>query len=118
MTGFAGNDDGASRIEIIFPLLNFAGIVPDRPWEQVGRLFECVALSNVDDVRVYIKMLKETSAAVEAALKANKSLDQMKKEKILAPWSKFASDFQNDDVFTETLYYSLTNTKGPFVKHN
>jgi cyclase len=76
------------------------------------------ALSNVDDVRVYIKMLKETSAAVEAAIKANKSLDQMKKEKILAPWSKFASDFQNDDVFTETLYYSLTNTKGPFVKHN
>ena len=51
MTGFAGNDDGASRIEIIFPLLNFAGIVPDRPWEQVGRLFECVALSNVDDMR-------------------------------------------------------------------
>jgi cyclase len=76
------------------------------------------ALSNVDDVRAYIKMLKETSAAVEAALKANKSLDQMKKEKILAPWSKFASDFQTDDVFTETLYYSLTNTKGPFVKHN
>jgi cyclase len=76
------------------------------------------ALSNVDDVRVYIKMLKETSAAVEAAIKANKSLDEMKKEKILAPWSKFASDFQNDDVFTETLYYSLTNTKGPFVKHN
>jgi cyclase len=76
------------------------------------------ALSNVDDVRVYIKMLKETSATVEAAIKANKSLDEMKKEKILAPWSKFASDFQNDDVFTETLYYSLTNTKGPFVKHN
>jgi cyclase len=76
------------------------------------------ALSNVDDVRAFIKMLQETSAAVEAALKANKSLDQMKKEKILAPWSKFASDFQTDDVFTETLYYSLTNTKGPFVKHN
>jgi glyoxylase-like metal-dependent hydrolase (beta-lactamase superfamily II) len=76
------------------------------------------ALSNVDDVRVYIKMLKETSAAVDAALKANKSLDQMKKEKILAPWSKFSSEAQNEDVFTETLYYSLTNTKGPFVKHN
>jgi cyclase len=76
------------------------------------------ALSNVDDVRVYIKMLKETSSVVDAALKANKSLDQMKKEKILAPWSKFSSQAQNEDVFTETLYYSLTNTKGPFVKHN
>jgi cyclase len=76
------------------------------------------ALSNVDDVRVYVKMLKETSAAVQAALDAHKSLDQMKKEKILAHWSKFSSDAQSEDVFTETLYYSLTNTKGPFVKHN
>ena len=76
------------------------------------------ALSNADDVRAYVKMLKETSAAVEAALKAHKSLDQMKKEKILAPWSKFSGDFVNEDVFTETLYNSLTNTKGEFVKHN
>src|SRR5579872_5588489 len=49
-------------------------------------------LSNTDDVRVFIKMLQETSAAVGAAIKANKSLDQMKKEKILAPWSKFSSE--------------------------
>ncbi len=76
------------------------------------------ALSNVEDVRAYIKMLKETSAAVEAALKARKSLDQMKKEKILAPWSKFSGDFVNEDLFIETLYNSLTNTKGEFVKHN
>ena len=78
------------------------------------------ALSNTDDVRVFVKMLKETSAAVQAALDAHKSLDQMKKEKILEPWSKFAGDkpAENENVFTETLYNSLTNTKGPFVKHN
>ncbi|MBV8515321.1 MAG: MBL fold metallo-hydrolase [Acidobacteria bacterium] len=76
------------------------------------------ALSNAEDVRVYIKMLKETSAAVEAGIKAHKSLDQMKREKILAPWSKFSGDFVNEDIFTETLYNSLTNTKGEFVKHN
>jgi len=76
------------------------------------------ALSNLDDVRAYTKMLKETSAAVEAALKAHKTLDQMKQEKILAPWSKFAGDFVSTDVFTETLYNSLTNTKGEFIKHN
>ncbi len=76
------------------------------------------ALSNLDDVRVYIKMLKETSAAVEAGIKAHKSLDQMKNEKILAPWAKFSGDFVNEDVFTDTLYNSLTNTKGEFVKHN
>jgi cyclase len=79
-------------------------------------------LSSVDDVRVYVKMLKETSAAVDAALKAHKSLDQMKKDKILDPWSKFAGPAdkvtENENVFTETLFNSLTNTKGPFVKHN
>ncbi|HEX3117907.1 MAG TPA: MBL fold metallo-hydrolase [Candidatus Acidoferrum sp.] len=77
-------------------------------------------LSNTDDVRVFVKMLKETSAAVQAALNAHKSLDQMKKDKILEPWSKFAGDkpAENENVFIETLYNSLTNTKGPFVKHN
>jgi cyclase len=76
------------------------------------------ALSNLDDVRAFTKMLKETSAAVEAALKAHKTLDQMKQEKILAPWQKFSGDFVNTDAFTETLYNSLTNTKGEFIKHN
>jgi glyoxylase-like metal-dependent hydrolase (beta-lactamase superfamily II) len=76
------------------------------------------ALSNLDDVRVYIHMLQETTAAVQAGIKAHKSLDQMKKEKVLAPWAKFSSEFVNEDVFTETLYNSLTNTKGEFVKHN
>lgn len=75
-------------------------------------------LSNLDDVRAYTKMLKETSAAVEAALKVHKTLDQMKQEKVLAPWSKFSGDFVNTDAFTETLYNSLTNTKGEFIKHN
>jgi cyclase len=76
------------------------------------------AISNLDDVRAYTKMLKETSAAVETALKAHKTLDQMKQEKILAPWSKFSSEFLNTDAFLETLYNSLTNTKGEFIKHN
>jgi cyclase len=75
-------------------------------------------LSNLDDVRAFTKMLKETSAAVEAALKAHKTLDQMKQGKILAPWQKFSGEFVNTDAFTETLYNSLTNTKGEFIKHN
>ena len=79
-----------------------------------------LAQHGFDDVRVFVKMLRETSTAVQAALDAHKSLDQMKKEKILEPWSKFAGDkpAENENVFIETLYNSLTNTKGPFVKHN
>jgi cyclase len=76
------------------------------------------ALSNLDDVREFTKMLKETSAVVENALKARKILEQMKQEKILEPWKKWSGDFVNADVFIETLYNSLTGTKGEFVQHN
>ena len=69
-------------------------------------------LSNLDDVREYIKMLKETSAVVQKALDAHKTLDQMKQEKILAPWAKWSNDFVSQDVFIETLYNSLTGHPG------
>jgi len=76
------------------------------------------ALSTLDDVREFVKMLKETSAVVEKALKDHKTLDQMKQEKILAPWEKWSGDFIKTDAFIETLYNSLTGNKGEFVKHN
>jgi cyclase len=76
------------------------------------------ALSNLDDVRAFTKMLKETTATVQKALSDHKSLDQMKKEKILAPWAKWSGDFVKEDAFIETLYNSLTGHKGEFVKHN
>jgi cyclase len=76
------------------------------------------ALSNLDDVRVYIQMLKDTTAAVQKAMAAHKTLDQMKQEKILVPWAKWSNDFVNQDTFIETIYNSLTNHPGPFVKHN
>jgi len=76
------------------------------------------ALSNLDDVRSFTKMLKETSAVVQRALNDHKTLEQMKKEKILTPWAKWTGGFVNEDVFIETLYNSLTGRKGEFVKHN
>lgn len=76
------------------------------------------ALSNMDDVKAFTKMLKETSAVVERALDSHKTLEQMKQEKILAPWEKFSSSFMNSDAFVETLYNSLTGHKGEFMKHN
>ncbi len=65
-----------------------------------------------------MKVLKDTSAVVENALKAHKTLDQMKQEKILAPWQKWSGDFINSEAFIETLYNSLTGNKGQFLKHN
>ncbi len=77
------------------------------------------ALSGSDDVRAYVKMLKETSGAVETALKAGKTLEQMKKEKILEPWQKWSGDFISTDAFIETLHASLSGAGGTgFQKHN
>jgi cyclase len=75
-------------------------------------------LSNLDDVRSFVKMLKETSAAVQKAIDEHKTMDQMKQEKILEPWKQWSSDFMTTDKFIETLYNSLTGTKGEFLKHN
>ncbi len=76
------------------------------------------ALSNLDDVREFTKMLKETSAVVQKALDAHRTLEQMKQEKILDAWKKWSGDFVNTEAFIETLYNSLTGTKGEFLKHN
>jgi glyoxylase-like metal-dependent hydrolase (beta-lactamase superfamily II) len=75
-------------------------------------------ISNLDDVRKFSAMLKDTLAVVQKALKQGKTLDQMKQEKILAPWAKWSGDFINSDGFIEVLYNDLTGKLGEFVKHN
>ena len=76
-------------------------------------------ISNLDDVRNYVKMLKETRAAVQDALNKKMTLAQMKEKKILDPWKKYNGDFISEDAFVETLYNSLTgNKEGKFIKHN
>lgn len=76
-------------------------------------------LSNLDDVREFVTMLKETRGVVEKATKAGKSLDQMKREKILEAWKKWSGEFISSDAFIETLYNDLTGKKsGEFIKHN
>jgi glyoxylase-like metal-dependent hydrolase (beta-lactamase superfamily II) len=76
------------------------------------------AISNLDDVRQYVAMLKDTRAAVEKGVKQGKTLDQLKQEKVLAPWQKWSGDFISTDAFIETLYNDLTGQPGHFMKHN
>jgi cyclase len=66
-------------------------------------------VASVEDLRIYLKMLKDTSAQVQKALKAGKSLAQMKQEHILAAWSeRYAPPkaFVDADAFIETLVNS------------
>ena len=76
-------------------------------------------ISNLEDVRSYVKMLKETRAAVQDALDKKMTLEQMKEKKILDPWKKYSGKFISEDAFLETLFNSLTGQKnGKFIKHN
>ena len=78
------------------------------------------ALATPADVREYVKMLKDTSNAVRAAMKAGKSLEQMKKDQVLAAWSKrYSGDFISTDAFIETLYNDFSGRRsGAFVTHH
>jgi cyclase len=77
------------------------------------------AVANVDDVRAYIKMLKDTLAVVQKGVQEGKTLDQLKREKVLEPWKKWNGDFVTTDMFVETLYNDLTGKKDEkLIKHN
>jgi glyoxylase-like metal-dependent hydrolase (beta-lactamase superfamily II) len=76
-------------------------------------------ISNLDDVRAYLTMLKATRDLVAKEIKDGKTFDQMKQAKILEPWKKYSGEFISEDAFLETLYNSLTGQKnGKFIKHN
>jgi len=76
-------------------------------------------ISNVDDVKAYLSMLKATREVVAKSIQKHQTLDQMKQAKLLDPWKKYSGDFINEDAFLETLYNSLTGQKnGKFIKHN
>jgi glyoxylase-like metal-dependent hydrolase (beta-lactamase superfamily II) len=76
-------------------------------------------VSSLDDVRGYITMLKETRAVVEKGIQAGNSLDQLKQQKVLAPWQKWNGDFITTEQWLVTVYNDLTGQKtGEFIKHN
>lgn len=76
-------------------------------------------VSTVEDMRQFVKMLKDTSAVVEKAIADGKTVEQMKSEKILDAWQKFSGEFITTDAYIETVYNSLTGKQGAaFIKHN
>jgi len=76
-------------------------------------------VSSLDDLRQFIKLIKDTQAVVQAAIRQGKSLDQMKKEDVLKPWQKYSSEAVNSEQWLLTLYNDLTgNQSGDLIKHN
>ena len=75
-------------------------------------------LATKDDLRKFVQVLKETSAAVQAGINKGKTLDQLKKEKVLAKWDSWGQSFIKTDMFTEILYDSLKKKPtGPKNSH-
>src|ERR1051326_1109166 len=75
-------------------------------------------LGTKDDLRKFLTVLKETSAAVETGIKQGKRLEQLKQEKVLAKWDSYGHGFIKTDEFIEILYDSLTQkSKGPQNSH-
>ena len=75
-------------------------------------------LGTKDDLKKFITVLKEASAAVEAGIKKGKTLDQLKQEKVLAKWDSWGQGFIKTDIFIEILYDSIKNKpSGPKNAH-
>ena len=76
-------------------------------------------LSTLDDLKKFEDMLRGASAAVAAAIKQGKTLDQMKKENVLTNYAEWGKGMLNADRFTEILYNDLSGKKtGALLKHN
>lgn len=68
-------------------------------------------ISSLDDIRTYVKMLKETLAVVETGVKKGKSLEELKREKVLELWKEWSGFISSED-YLETLYNDLTGKRG------
>ncbi len=66
------------------------------------------AISTVDDLKAYHRMLMETTAYVQKQIAAKKTLDQIKKEGLPAEWKPWGEGFVKTDMWLELVYRSLS----------
>lgn len=68
-------------------------------------------ISTLDDLKVYHRMLIETTAIVRDKIAAKKTLDQIKSEGLPAEWNSWGTGFIKTDLWLELVYRSLTAKK-------
>lgn len=68
-------------------------------------------LSDKAGLRAFGDMLRGTLGAVQAAMKAGKSVEQMKKDNVLVRWASWGKGFMNTDHWIDTLATELTMKK-------
>ena len=67
-------------------------------------------LGDRTTLKAFAETIRASMAAVDAAMKSGRTLDQIKQEKVLAPWEKWASSFITLDRWADTLYRELGGT--------
>jgi glyoxylase-like metal-dependent hydrolase (beta-lactamase superfamily II) len=65
-------------------------------------------LADKAALQKFADMLRGTTAAVESAIKAGRTLDQMKADNILGPWESWGWQFIKTDSFLATLHGELS----------
>ncbi|MGZ6126142.1 MAG: MBL fold metallo-hydrolase [Myxococcales bacterium] len=104
-TGFPFVDlaSGGSVVQLIQSLDVILGQIPADAKVIPGH----GAVSDVAGLRKYRAMLEETVAAVKKGRAAGKSVEQMQKEKILAPWEEWGKSYIKEDAFIATIAEDL-----------
>jgi len=64
-------------------------------------------VATAKELRAFVTMLEQTTAFVEAGIKAGKTLDQLKQDKSLAKFDSWAKGFFKTPDFIEMLYKDL-----------
>jgi len=64
-------------------------------------------VSTVDDLRKYRSSLEEMVAVVAKAQRAGRTVEQMKSDKLLAPWAEWNKGWVKEDQFIETIALDL-----------
>jgi cyclase len=66
------------------------------------------AISTVEDLKLYHRMLLETAAIVQGKMKAGKTVEQIKAEGLPDEWKDWGTGFIKTDVWLETIHRSLS----------
>ncbi|MGI8733402.1 MAG: MBL fold metallo-hydrolase [Pyrinomonadaceae bacterium] len=94
-----GNVEGLTK--------NIAEIIPKLPAD--AKLIPGHGpISTIDDLKLYHRMLVETTAIVREKMKAKKTVAQIKTEGLPAEWKDWGTGFIKTDVWLETIHRSLS----------
>lgn len=74
-------------------------------------------LATPGDLKKFLAMIQDSAAIVERGIKAGKTLDQLKQEKVLAKYDSWTWEFITTDRFLETLYKDLTKKPMGYQPH-